>query len=177
VRFISLSSFLTCCFSPYAHWRFVFGKIRCFDRQFAFGSYFPVRSSYEKSKKTFLTNLKKNLLKTLNLKPFLNLGFFQPVQTTTVSECCLIKLLPYGFEKYIYLYFSIGNGQPQGTSTVPVASAHFRSISARWRQLLCGLSLSVLVVVTFFNHNFVNCKATLIVAIKMYEIKIQYKPK
>ena len=27
------------------------------------------------------------------------------------------------------------------------------------------------VVVTFFNHNFVNCKATLILAIKIYEIK------
>jgi len=37
--------------------------------------------------------------------------------------------------------------------------------------------LMLVVVVTFFNHNFVNCKATLIVAIKMYEIKIQYKPK
>ena len=37
-----------------------------------------------------------------------------------------------------------------------------------------------LVVVTFFNHNFVNCKATLILAIKIYEIKyniikIKYK--
>ena len=29
----------------------------------------------------------------------------------------------------------------------------------------------VVVVVTFFNHNFVNCKATLILAIKFYEIK------
>ena len=29
----------------------------------------------------------------------------------------------------------------------------------------------VLVVVTFFNHNSVNCKATLILAIKIYEIK------
>jgi len=29
----------------------------------------------------------------------------------------------------------------------------------------------LLVVVTFFNHNFVNCKATLILAIKIYEIK------
>jgi len=30
---------------------------------------------------------------------------------------------------------------------------------------------TVVVVVTFFNHNFVNCKATLILAIKFYEIK------
>ena len=29
----------------------------------------------------------------------------------------------------------------------------------------------VVVVVTFFNRNFVNCKATLIMAIKIYEIK------
>ena len=29
----------------------------------------------------------------------------------------------------------------------------------------------VVVVVTFFNHNFVTCKATLILAIKIYEIK------
>jgi len=27
------------------------------------------------------------------------------------------------------------------------------------------------VVVTFFNHNFFNCNATLILAIKIYEIK------
>ena len=32
-------------------------------------------------------------------------------------------------------------------------------------------------VVTFFIHNFVNCKAALILAIKIYEIKQQYKPK
>jgi len=31
--------------------------------------------------------------------------------------------------------------------------------------------LLVVVVVTFFNHNFVNCKATLILAIKIYEIE------
>ena len=30
---------------------------------------------------------------------------------------------------------------------------------------------AVVVVVTFFNHNFVNCKATLMLAIKIYEIK------
>jgi len=29
----------------------------------------------------------------------------------------------------------------------------------------------VVVVVTFFNRNFVNCKATLILAIKIYETK------
>ena len=29
----------------------------------------------------------------------------------------------------------------------------------------------VVVVVTFFDRNFVNCKATLIMAIKIYEIK------
>jgi len=33
------------------------------------------------------------------------------------------------------------------------------------------LVVVVIVVVTFFNHNFVNCKATLILAIKIYEIK------
>jgi len=32
------------------------------------------------------------------------------------------------------------------------------------------------VVVTFFNHNFVNCKATLILAIKIYEIKYNISP-
>jgi len=31
--------------------------------------------------------------------------------------------------------------------------------------------LLVVVVVTFFNHNFVNCKATLIWRLKIYEIK------
>ena len=34
-----------------------------------------------------------------------------------------------------------------------------------------------LVVVTFFNHNFVNCKATLILGIKNLPNKILYKPK
>jgi len=32
-------------------------------------------------------------------------------------------------------------------------------------------------VVTFFNHNFVNCNATLILAIKNLQNKRQYKPK
>jgi len=36
------------------------------------------------------------------------------------------------------------------------------------RDVVCTI---VVVVVTFFNHNFVNCKATLILAIKIYEIK------
>jgi len=43
-----------------------------------------------------------------------------------------------------------------------------RTVVSRMRSL--GLLFAV-VVVTFFNHNFVNCKATLILAIKMYEIK------
>ena len=34
-----------------------------------------------------------------------------------------------------------------------------------------------IVVVTFFNHNFVNCKATLILEIKIYEIKYNIRPK
>ena len=35
----------------------------------------------------------------------------------------------------------------------------------------------VVVAVTFFNHNFVNCKASLILAIKNLGNKRQYKPK
>jgi len=36
----------------------------------------------------------------------------------------------------------------------------------------------VVVVVTFFNHDFVNCKATLILSLKnLQKNKIQYKPK
>jgi len=35
----------------------------------------------------------------------------------------------------------------------------------------CILLLSVVVIVTFFNHSFVNCKAALTLASKMYEIK------
>ena len=34
-----------------------------------------------------------------------------------------------------------------------------------------SIALVVVVVVTFFNHNFVNCEATLILAIKIYEMK------
>ena len=50
-----------------------------------------------------------------------------------VSECCLIKLIPSKFhlKKYSYLYFSIVNGQPMATSTVPIVSAHFRSLLLR----------------------------------------------
>jgi len=57
-----------------------------------------------------------------------------------------------------------------GTSCVWVAKCNIINVRGHVR-------VNVVVVVTFFNHNFVNCKATLIVAIKMYEIKIQYKPK
>ena len=39
------------------------------------------------------------------------------------------------------------------------------------RQLRQEAQLVVVVVVTFFNHDFVSCKATLILAIKIYEIK------
>jgi len=35
----------------------------------------------------------------------------------------------------------------------------------------------VVVVVTVFNHNFVNCKATLILEIKNLRNRVQYKPK
>ena len=35
----------------------------------------------------------------------------------------------------------------------------------------CILLLSVVVIVTFFNHSFINCKAALTLASKMYEIK------
>jgi len=52
-----------------------------------------------------------------------------------------------------------------------------RITSAAWMQIIASsdyteqrLYCSSLVV-TFFNHNFVNCKATLILAIKIYEIK------
>jgi len=44
-----------------------------------------------------------------------------------------------------------------------------RTVVSRMRSL--GSLFAVVVVVTFFNHNFVNCKATLILAIKIYEIK------
>ena len=39
------------------------------------------------------------------------------------------------------------------------------------RREECCIGVVVVVVVTFFNHNLVNCKATLILAIKIYEIK------
>jgi len=44
-----------------------------------------------------------------------------------VSECCLIKLLPYILFDKIYLYLCIA----QGTGTVPIVSAHFRSLLYR----------------------------------------------
>jgi len=44
----------------------------------------------------------------------------------TVSKCCLIKLLPYIlFEKNIFIFW---HWKRQATSTVPVVSAHFRSL-------------------------------------------------
>ena len=41
--------------------------------------------------------------------------------------------------------------------------------SATWYRNAVGLVV-VVVVVTFFNHNFVICKATLILETKIYEI-------
>jgi len=44
-----------------------------------------------------------------------------------VSECCLVKMLPYIiFEKYIYI-LALEMASP-GVSTVPIASAHFRTM-------------------------------------------------
>jgi len=54
---------------------------------------------------------------------------FWQFQTITVSECYLIKLLPYIlFEKYIYIYISALEMAGIGTSTVLIVSAHFRSL-------------------------------------------------
>ena len=39
-----------------------------------------------------------------------------------------------------------------------------------------AIAVVSLVVVTFFNHNFVNCKATLILEIKNLRNEMQYKP-
>ena len=45
----------------------------------------------------------------------------------TVSQCCRMKLLPYIlFENYIYILAL--EMATQGTSTVPIVSAHFRSL-------------------------------------------------
>ena len=73
----------------------------------------------------------------------------------SVSECCLIRLFPYIlFDKYNYLYFSIGNGQPRepalcqlyGHTLVPCsdndARLHgrpHRSISSRVSRLASSL--------------------------------------
>jgi len=61
-------------YSSFAHWRFVFSMICMGCYSCAFGSYFRVRSSYEKPK-----NLFKNL-KPKNLKPntFLKSRVFSP---------------------------------------------------------------------------------------------------
>ena len=65
----------------FAHWRFVFRKIRRLDRPFAFGSYFRVFGL--RTKKPF---------KNLNLITFLNLGFYQPWNTATY---CLLYFCIY----------------------------------------------------------------------------------
>ena len=41
----------------------------------------------------------------------------------------------------------------------------------RGRRCHSHITVVVVVVVTFFNHNFVNCKATLIWRLKIYETK------
>jgi len=45
------------------------------------------------------------------------------------------------------------------------------SLPGKW---LLQKTVVVVVVVTFCNHNFVNCKATLILEIKNLQNKIQY---
>ena len=53
---------------------------------------------------------------------------FCEFQTVTVSECCLTKLLPcISFEKYNFI-FQRWKWPAQGAGTVPVVSAHFRSL-------------------------------------------------
>jgi len=50
-------------------------------------------------------------------------------QTITVSECCVIKLQTYVlFEKNIFIFLH-WKWPPQGTSTVPIVSTHFRSLT------------------------------------------------
>ena len=49
-------------------------------------------------------------------------------QTTTVSECCFTKLLPYSSFENIYSYFSVGNGQPREPALCQLyRHMHFRS--------------------------------------------------
>jgi len=67
----------------------------------------------------------------------------------TVSECCLIKLLPYIlFQKNVIFIVYHRKWPAQGTSTVPIVSAHFRSLwpisSARLRSKFAGLYLNTL---------------------------------
>jgi len=50
-------------------------------------------------------------------------------QTITVSECCLIKLFSYILFEKIYLYFSIGNGQP----TEPALCQLYRRTLVQYR--------------------------------------------
>jgi len=61
-----------------------------------------------------------------------------------------------------------GEGRGKGKKFLPGAEAMeiTRDIYTVRRP-----SVQVVEVVTFSNHNFVNCKATLILAIKIYEIK------
>ena len=46
----------------------------------------------------------------------------------------------------------------------------FESVTSH-EQSVVESSIVIVVVVTFFNHNFVNCKATLIWRLKIYETK------
>ena len=96
---------------------------------------------------------------TTNLFFKLQSAAFWYFQTVTVSECCLIKLLPYIlFEKYVHLYSSIKKWPAQGTSTVPVVSAHFRSLLQKYSTSLRAaeskrtLAAALLSVVSHFEH-------------------------
>ena len=62
---------------------------------------------------------------TMNLFFKLHFGNLKPRQ---FSDCCSMKLLPYILFDKVDLYFIIENGQPKGTSSVPVVSTHFRSL-------------------------------------------------
>ena len=82
----------------------------------------PVQSTGNESVPKIIINSTMNLYFKLQ-------SAFCRCQTITVSECCLTELLPYIlFEKYInILSLEI---PAQGTSTVPIVSAHFRSTMA-----------------------------------------------
>ena len=89
-----------------------------------------------------------------------------------------------GYFCWILDFYVLRNSSTYGSNVAPLLDMSKNSLTSgmtcSWKLGMFNCSCPsclLIVVVTFFNHNFVNCKTTLILEIKNLRNKIWYKPK